>query len=142
MAYCVHTICIENGFKLHFSSTYTSSNIKIEACKHICVVILFAKFYRTSLLNHYHPHDDLCNLRGKLGNRSDIRQTASFHRNCNPLPLSTFKSNHRSEVHIYNLVGWILSTWDLVHHDRVLRNSGTQGSGAVTPCPLYLIINF
>ena len=87
MAYCVHTICIENGFKLHFSTTYTSSNIKIEAWKHVWVVSLFAKFQRTSLLNHFHPHDDLCNLRGKLGNRSDIRHTASFHRNCNPPPL-------------------------------------------------------
>ena len=87
MAYCVHTICIENGFKLHFSTTYASSNIKIEAWKHVWVVSLFAKFQRTSLLNHFHPHDDLCNLCGKLGNRSDIRQTASFHRNCKPLPL-------------------------------------------------------
>ena len=28
MAYCVHTICIETGFKLHFATTYNSSNIK------------------------------------------------------------------------------------------------------------------
>ena len=57
------------------------------AWKHVWVVSLFAKFQRTSLLNHFHPHDDLCNLCGKLGNRSDIRHTASFHRNCKPLPL-------------------------------------------------------
>ena len=28
MAYCVHTICIGTGFKLHFATTYNSSNIK------------------------------------------------------------------------------------------------------------------
>ena len=28
MAYCVHTICIETGFKLHFAPTYNNSNIK------------------------------------------------------------------------------------------------------------------
>ena len=107
MAYCVHTICIENGFKLHFSTTYTSSNIKIEAWKHVWVVSLFAKFQRTSLLNHFHPHDDLCNLRGKLGNRSDIRHTASFHRNCKPLPLFYIQIQPQvrilKKVHIDNL---------------------------------------
>ena len=96
MAYCVHTICIENGFKLHFSTTYTSSNIKIEACKHIWVVNSLSKLQYSHLFLIIFILTTIFAICAEswviaviYGRPLPFTATAIL------CPFSTFKSNHR-----------------------------------------------